>query len=48
MSVATEQSSLPVAHRLYLPEDWAQDRVRRKKAGVPEEVKFRTKPLPGA
>jgi SRSO17 transposase len=32
-----------VAYRLYLPEDWAQDSVRRKKAGVPESICFMTK-----
>jgi SRSO17 transposase len=28
---------------LYLPEEWAQDKVRRREAGVPEEVAFATK-----
>jgi SRSO17 transposase len=44
LSVSTETSSMPVAFRLYLPEVWAGDPERRKKAGVPEETAFQTKP----
>src|ERR1700680_1852630 len=44
LSVANHHASLPVAYRLYLPEDWAKDGERRRKAGVPEEIVFKTKP----
>lgn len=44
ISLATETASLPVAYRLYLPKDWAADRARRKKAQVPRQVHFTTKP----
>lgn len=44
LAVATEGASLPIAYQLYLPEQWASDRRRRRKAGVPEEVGFLPKP----
>jgi SRSO17 transposase len=44
LSLANHHASLPVAYRLYLPEDWAADRARRRKAGVPEDLGFATKP----
>jgi SRSO17 transposase len=44
LSVSTEKASMPVAYRLYLPESWIQDRKRRKKTGVPDEIQFQTKP----
>ena len=33
-----------IDRRIYLPEEWCQDRQRREEAGVPESVVFRTKP----
>jgi SRSO17 transposase len=44
LSVANHHASLPVAHRLYLPESWANDPVRRNKANVPQDIVFKTKP----
>ena len=44
VSVANTVASLPIAYQLYLPEEWAEDRPRRTKVGVPDEVCFVTKP----
>ena len=44
LSVATWSASLPIAYRLYLPEEWAKDAERRKTVGVPKEIRFQTKP----
>jgi len=44
LSVASDHASLPVAIRLYLPEPWANDEDRRRKAGVPADIAFKTKP----
>ena len=44
LSVANRPASLPVAWRLYLPKEWAEDGGRRHKAGVPDEINFKTKP----
>ncbi len=44
ISLANEQASVPVAYGLYLPKQWAEDGARRKKAGVPAQVSFATKP----
>ena len=44
LSIANHAASLPIAHRLYLTEDWAADEARRKKAHVPDNVIFKTKP----
>ena len=44
LSVANDHASLPIAYQLYLPEAWANDPARRRKAGVPEDIAFQTKP----
>jgi SRSO17 transposase len=40
--VSSEEQAL-VDTRLYLSEEWATDKVRRKKAGVPKDIRFRTR-----
>ena len=43
VSLAFQAGSLPVAWRLYLPQQWKDDRARCDKAGVPQAVQFATK-----
>jgi SRSO17 transposase len=43
LSIANAQVSLPVAYRLYLPREWTNDNDRLRKAGVPDDVVFKTK-----
>jgi SRSO17 transposase len=37
LSIANHDASLPVAYQLYLPKEWAKDRGRRRKTGVPKQ-----------
>jgi SRSO17 transposase len=43
LSIANDAASLPIAHRLYLPDAWANDAARREKAGIPGDIVFQTK-----
>ena len=44
LSYATAQGRVLLDRELYLPQGWSEDVERRREAGVPEEVAFRTKP----
>lgn len=44
LSLASDRASLPIALRLYLPGAWANDKERREKAGIPDEIVFQSKP----
>jgi SRSO17 transposase len=44
LSIANHHASLPIAYRLYVPQEWAKDRARRAKARIPKEISFKTKP----
>ncbi len=39
-----ESGTVPLGWALYLPEDWCLDVERRRRAKIPEDVVFRTKP----
>ena len=43
LDLGTEESSTPLDWALYLPEQWINDPLRRKEAGIPEEITFKTK-----
>ena len=43
VTLANEAVSVPAAYTLYQPEGWAKDRCRRRDAGVPDDLPFRTK-----
>jgi SRSO17 transposase len=38
-----ERGTLPLGWRLYLPDEWCDERERRRKAKIPDEVCFQTK-----
>ena len=47
LHAVSERATLPLGWALYLPEDWCADPERRRKAKIPEEVRFQTKPQLG-
>src|SRR5918995_31366 len=44
LAYASGRGQAFIDRELYLPEEWALDKERRERAGVPEEVGMRTKP----
>jgi SRSO17 transposase len=38
------KGTVPLGWALYLPEEWCEDPERRRKAKIPEEIEFKTKP----
>jgi SRSO17 transposase len=47
LHAVSEHATLPLGWALYLPEDWCADPERRRKAKIPEDVVFATKPQLG-
>jgi SRSO17 transposase len=43
MAYVSRKEHAIVNERLYLPKEWTTDRVRRREAGVPKEIKFQTR-----
>jgi len=43
LTLATAEGSLPLAYRLYLPQEWTRNKKRCQAAGVPQAVGFATK-----
>ena len=43
MGYASATGHMLVDRQLYLPDDWAEDKVRREKTYVPEAVKYQPK-----
>ena len=44
LSLSTDEASVPMDYQLYLSIEWAKDRQRRRATGVPDSVRFATKP----
>jgi SRSO17 transposase len=44
LGYASRKGHLGLDRALYLPQEWADDRARGRRAGIPDDVPFRTKP----
>ena len=44
LTYASSKGHSAIDRRLYIPKEWLEDEKRRTEAGVPEELKFQTKP----
>jgi SRSO17 transposase len=47
LHAVSERATLPLGWALYLPEDWCDDPERRRRAKIPADVRFQTKPQLG-
>ncbi len=47
LHAVSTKGTVPLGFRLYVPEDWCQDPIRRREAKIPASVEFQTKPTLG-
>jgi SRSO17 transposase len=47
LHAVSARGTVPLGFQLYLPEDWCQDPERRRKAKIPADIEFATKPALG-
>jgi SRSO17 transposase len=47
LHAVSTMGTVPLGFRLYVPEDWCQDLVRRRETKIPQSVEFATKPTLG-
>jgi SRSO17 transposase len=47
LHAVSARGTVPLGFRLYLPQDWCEDPVRRREAKIPASVEFQTKPALG-
>jgi SRSO17 transposase len=47
LHAVSTRGTVPLGFRLYVPEDWCSDLVRRREAKIPASVEFQTKPTLG-